>query len=397
MTSQSTIKVKTHAVKKLPAWVHKEPKFDADNYNISLVQLLNFFNIEVDDEDKKSWVLTYWKEQKKSVSHLHSVSAIKFKQIGVLVRLINRGVTLSESHMRFLDDKYNEIGRSKTSQDVPERINLASPIDEGSKTSPEAPIAARSAIPDAIVPVQLHKKPNIQDRIEEKTSFIIGEMEGMLDDFYFGKDVFNVKVILQQLGTKSPMAKKVAAHFKIVLARLNEIVDSDEQQIKEGYSNFGKVKLRKYISMVSSIIDACDHVAVTAKNTKLPRKKKEKPASVVVSKMKYMREFPDLKLRSLPAEKIIGSDTIYMYDTASRKLHRYVAQDGYLLSVKGSTLCNWCPEKSGSKTLRKPAEQLKDVSSKTKRPFGTFFNSVASKLSTVSGRTNENMLIVGIF
>jgi hypothetical protein len=66
------------------------------------------------------------------------------------------------------------------------------------------------------------------------------------------------------------------------------------------------------------------------------------------------------------------------------------------MTVKGSTLQNWTPEKSKQKTLRKPDEQLKDLLASGKVKLRTFIDSIKSKEQEVNGRINIETIILKV-
>jgi hypothetical protein len=110
-----------------------------------------------------------------------------------------------------------------------------------------------------------------------------------------------------------------------------------------------------------------------------------------------LKEFADLKLRSITPDKIVGADQAWLYNTKLRKLFKYQALDGYTLTIKGTTIQNFDPEKSGSKILRKPDVQLAGVSSMSKRPMSNLFNDVKATMGKATGRVSNEYIILGAF
>ena len=62
-----------------------------------------------------------------------------------------------------------------------------------------------------------------------------------------------------------------------------------------------------------------------------PRKKKPVPVEKIVAKLKYLKEFKDpankLDLVSVHPTKLHGASEAWVYDTAKRKLHHYIADE----------------------------------------------------------------------
>jgi hypothetical protein len=66
------------------------------------------------------------------------------------------------------------------------------------------------------------------------------------------------------------------------------------------------------------------------------------------------------------------------------------------MTVKGSALQNWSPDKSKQKTLRKPAEQIKDLMGAGKVKLRTYINDIKAKEQAVNGRINIDTIILRI-
>jgi hypothetical protein len=66
------------------------------------------------------------------------------------------------------------------------------------------------------------------------------------------------------------------------------------------------------------------------------------------------------------------------------------------MTVKGTALQNWTPEKSKQKTLRKPAEQIKALMASGKVKLRTFIDEIKSKEQSVNGRINIDTVILKI-
>lgn len=63
-------------------------------------------------------------------------------------------------------------------------------------------------------------------------------------------------------------------------------------------------------------------------------------------------------------------------------------------TVKGTTILGFDTTKSQSKTLRRPADQLKDFLKLGKPAGRKFFDDIKAVSITPNGRTNENMIII---
>jgi hypothetical protein len=78
-------------------------------------------------------------------------------------------------------------------------------------------------------------------------------------------------------------------------------------------------------------------------------------------------------------------------------LHHYIADEySKSFTVKGSTLLGFDTGKSEVKTLRKPAEQLKEIMG-SKPAARKYFTEIKAVATTPNGRFNEAMILLKAF
>ena len=115
----------------------------------------------------------------------------------------------------------------------------------------------------------------------------------------------------------------------------------------------------------------------------------------VVRKLKFLREFAELGLTSVRATEIVGANQLWIYNVKTRKLGVYNASTiDQQLSVKGSTVIGWDPKTSVAKTLRKPAEQLKQFADSGKVQLRTFLDKIKATEIKLNGRTNDQVILL---
>ena len=369
MAVSAKTRAKRHAnVKK--TWEADMPAFKPLDYTVSMLKVLGHFSANVDEKVKKSLAIDYWKKQGKDVSAINKLAEGWFLQAGPVAYLLDSGCALDDKDVAFLAKKYVEL------------CNFAKQKEEREAKN----------VPAAVV-----VKPNPQDAIKAKAELIGAEIDGMIDATLAGKVDTNLKEFMTQNGVSAPVAKVMQAFYKPMLKELDVATGDKDYEMSEAYSHLGKREMKRLHDFVRSVVQACDTVAVIAKTTRKPRKRKEKPASVLVAKVKYLKEYTDLKLKSVHPEKMVGAEEVWVFNVKYRKLFQYVAQDGMQLSVKGTTLQNFDPEKSGAKTIRKPEEFFKGVDGMTKRPLTKAFKEIRGVLAKATGRINEECIIVKVF
>lgn len=338
------------------------PEFQPLDYEGSLRRNLDFYNLEIDNSIKKVAFIAYFKKKGKDVTFISKLNDGWYSTSGAVAHMAERGIDLSTEHLTYLDKKYVEFS------------------DRGKKVveeeEPKKPVATK------------------EDKADAEVSKHIAEFEGGVDLIYQGKS-FDAKSYLLRNEVKAPIAKRIAEWFKPLLKELKD-VDTDKQ-LQEAYSHLTRRKFLKLREEIESMVAACGVAAAIQKAARKPRAKKAKAPGAIAKKVKYMLEHAELKLKSVAPEKLVNTDEIWLFNGKTRKLFKYAALQGVKMSVKGTTITGFDPEKSGGKTLRKPAEQLKGVESMTSRPLNKLYNDVRAVPSKATGRINEDCLIVKCF
>jgi hypothetical protein len=126
------------------------------------------------------------------------------------------------------------------------------------------------------------------------------------------------------------------------------------------------------------------------------RKTKEKPAALLVTKVNYMPEFEELKLKSVLPEKIIGALQVWTYNTKTKLLGVYNASNAKGLSIKGTTIQNFEENTSTGKRLRKPDQPIKDVLEGGKIKLRKILSELKTKESLLTGRLNSDTIILRV-
>ena len=344
-----------------------EPTINPLDYAASMARALNYYNVAFDNKDKRKWFMSY--VGKKS-TEFDALSDFEFRSIGVMIRLKQRDQPLQDADLKYIENRIEEMRNA-----VPKTSSL---IIAKQKEKVQKPVVS------------------VQDRILESASTHIGEIIGLVDDFITNDTEFDIASYLKSNEVSAAVAKNIPAAFEKDLAEMREVLEGKDLQLVEGYSNLKKTKIKKLIKLYESISDACLQQAVTAKAERKPRARKEKPASVLAASVKYLKEFVDLKLKSVSPTNIVGSTETWIYNTKYKKLQVYRAANDGKLSIKGTTILNYEVASSGAKTMRKP-EMVTSYADMTKRNLGNAFSGLSTRESAVNGRINEDCIILKVF
>ena len=242
-------------------------------------------------------------------------------------------------------------------------------------------------------------KLTIQDHLREKISDCCGELEGMFDDFIDAGAKMSADFkpigLMRGMNISPNMVGTVTRVWELRLAEFNEVLEGKDDQLVEGYSHLTKIQLRNCVKFCETVINDCNSYVQLKKVERKPRAKKAVSPEKLTRSFKFLREFADLKLKSEPVIKLIGASEAWLYDTAKRKLVHVVA-DSHIgtFSVKGSSVVGFDAQQTVQKTLRKPAEQLKTVTSVGKPAARKAFAAINATETKWNGRGNDNLIIL---
>jgi len=250
---------------------------------------------------------------------------------------------------------------------------------------------------EKVIPVV--KKETIQDRLAEKFSEAMGDIEGAIDDYILeGKDpkVFH---LLSVANIAVQYSSKIVELIRPRIAELNEMIEGKDAQLVEAYRHLGKREAKAYIKMYESIINDAMAYKTSKIATRAKPKRKPVPPERLVKGLKYMKDFAALGLKSINPTEILGMSELWTYNTKTRKLGRFVvSMHGDMvvgqLGVKGSAIIGFDEIKSTCKTLRKPAEQLAMLKTQGKPGLRKFMDTIKAVETRLKGRISPETILL---
>ena len=256
--------------------------------------------------------------------------------------------------------------------------------------------------PEVIEKEVVSNRPNIQEIMREKAKDAAGELEGLFDEFYTtGKASTKIVDVVAKCNVMPQHIPLIVEIWKKKQQEFEEVSETEDKELKEAYGNLGKVQLRNTLKFIEQVLSDLNSYISIKKASKAPRKKKAVPVEKIVSKLKYLKEFKDpvnkLDLISIHPTKLHGASEAWVYDTAKRKLHHYIADEySKSFTVKGNTILGFDNVNSEIKTLRKPNEQIKEIMG-SKPAARKYFKDIKAVGTVPTGRFNENLIILKAF
>jgi hypothetical protein len=270
---------------------------------------------------------------------------------------------------------------------------------------------------DAVVKKNVHV-PTIQERITEQAQEACQDIEEWLDGFVTDKKTFDPKgfdFVAHFAKTKVSQAhaRKIKGYYVAELeeaqliqklptpGEINRVKDEHEadmlQQLREGYSHLTKKDAATYLTALETLVGACDMVIDASKATRKPRVKKAPSKDKMIAKLKYLVSDDKLQLVSVNPLELIESTEVWVYNVKTRKLGKYVAEEGQHMRVNGTTLTFFDETKSVQKTLRKPDETLKEFKKASKVKLRKFLEDIKTTDIKLTGRFNTDTIILKVF
>lgn len=220
---------------------------------------------------------------------------------------------------------------------------------------------------------------------------IKAEIDGALDEICTSES--NPKIKLSLLVSKAQNKQvliKVQQFIQKKLSEFCEVRDTDDEQLKEGYSNFGKRKLNRVIDFLSEGLQ----VVKVRKNA---AKKVTKAPVKVVSRVKYKEEDEKLDVVSVPPSKVVGCTEVVLFNTKYRRLAVIRAQKGSSLTILGTSVRNFDPENSLVRSVKNPEDIIPVCFYKQdKKVIAEMFDSLKTVVTKANGRINKDTLILSV-
>ena len=273
---------------------------------------------------------------------------------------------------------------------------IAKIIDEGKNDIDEEAVKAAEADKPAVY------TPSIQERTRDAALLMTEEIEDAYESYQTDPEAFDPKAfkmlnLLKGKGAKAAHARIIRDFYARDLAELNELASgAGDEQLKEGYKHRTRKQIKNFIAFLQEIESACNMLMQEAKVNKKPRKTKAVSKDKLIAKLKFKKTDEPLKLVSVNPADIIGAQELWVFNSKTRKLGKYVAEEFKELGVKGTTITGFSEMKSVQKTLRKPVEQLAAFKAAGKVVLRKFLEDINAVDTKMNGRLNEETILLKV-
>ena len=344
-----------------------EPDFKEPPTGSQLIRAFTWYSYMSNIKEARSYLVTYLKDLKRPdlIKRVNKVSDNMLPPTACwIARLISRGVKVPVESLEYLDKTVANMVPDVTASDEP-----------------------TATVKKAIV------KPNIQERIAEKASDFIADLEAMVD----ARTAFVPYDYFTKVGISALICKKAADYYRPLLAELQEVAKTKDEDLKLAYSCHSKKELKVLLDIITAIVHDSDRYTSNVKKTKAraPQKKKVVSAEKKLKTMKYQQEDKALKLSSVAATSIIGAQELWTYNTKQKVLCVYRAKDRAGLDVKGSTILNYDEATSICKRCgRKPEVVIEKILKGGKIILKKIFNEINAEAIPLTSRINISTILL---
>ncbi len=345
-----------------------EPIFTDKSTNSDYMNGLNWYNYMASNSEAKEYLSDYLKNIGK-VAESKKIKRISDSDIPTTaawsVRMISRGYKPNEFTRNFIDEKI------KAALD---KINNEEPTEETTK-----PVVS------------------IQDRMRERAHDILGEIEGMIDDYIYDNVEFSLYEWLQANNIPAAYATSIIAKMTPVLDELLEAYEGKCEQLKEGYRNYKKADIKRLVSFYNTLIEDAERYSSNTKKVKKARKPRTVSVEKKIKNLKYQKEDATYKIASVSPEKVIGAMELWTFNTKYKTITRLTAIDRGGLQVKGTSITNF--DESSSVTMsvgrKDPNEFLKRILEGGKLVLRKVFDEIKTQ-KPLAYRINENTILLRV-
>ena len=359
-----------------PVWdTERAAAFSDDDFNHHMRKSFYYYNYYYNQKDCKKYVIDWMKKPENGFTaadvktfQRSSDKAIEMTACS-LVMAHRAGMPFRGRHIEYIKEC------------IAKAIN--STADEVEEVAPD--------VPKAYV-------PTIQDRMNEKTADTIGELEGHYDEFCTNKKyIFKPYDFFVANNVPQSQLSKYEEVYQGRFDELKSAFSKEDEQLIEGYSHYKTADFKRIFAFLDQILNDIIQYRGLKKATKKIRAPKSVSKEKVVSKLKFAKEDKVLRLVSINPADIIGAQTLYCYDTKTRKLIVYHADSIQgPLNVKGTGIIGFDTAKSITKTLRKPDEKLKEFAKASKVELRKFMDGIKAVEAKANGRINPNQILLKV-
>lgn len=337
--------------------------FGTKEYDDEFYRLYDRYREVVTPTQSKNYFITYVRKSNKDAEKYASLPPKKYSIYGIYAKMEADGIRLPSSTENSLREFILQLEE--------ENLRKASKREE------------------------VRKEKNIRDSIQIRR--FLGDLNYFIDcqtatiemNKKPNSDISNLLGLYNLLPIYHQQTKELLSSciVEMELAKKNE-----DDQLKEAYSYMTNKQLSVRIEFLKNIYTVIDGITSSGVKIYKPRQRKPKKPDQLVKKLIIQERCDELNFDSRDKISIIGSKLLFVYNTKTRFLTKYVSTGEF--SVKGSTLLNVDDSLSRKKKIRKPSKLFLGINANNKKSMERAWDSITSKEISTKNRLNNTTLII---
>lgn len=343
-----------------------EPVFTKPLTKLQYMEALNWYNYMCSASEAKEFIITYLKNLGRVVD-AKKIKSVPDNLVPTTVawicRLLSRGYQLPTDAAEYVN----------------ERINQTYKYAQEPKVESDKPVVS------------------IQDRMRERAHDILGDIEGMIDDYIYENVEFSLYEWLQSNNIPAAYATSIISKMSPVLGELIEAYEGKDEQLKEGYRHLKKSEIKKLVTFYNTLIEDAERYSSNTKKVQKARKPRTVSVEKKIKNLKYQKEDATYKIASVSPEKIIGAMELWTFNTKYKTITRLTAIDRGGLQVKGTSITNYDESSSITRSVgrTKPEPILKRILEGGKLVLRKVLDEVKTE-KPLAYRINENTILLRV-
>lgn len=345
-------------------------------YDMKIVKGLNWANQAFDNKDLKEFFIEYCKEEGIFNPEYENLPDFRFASLGKMCFLMSQGLSLSHGYRERFENNISALNTHITN--MYNRIVIEKAQEEEIKEPKPTPEQ---------IDVRCYN-----------TIFSYFDFLMTNGSFLNPKDVHN---FLKRVSPSKIVVERLISHYTENVNEAREAMDSlpykgkgknnhDAKTFYELMFHCGNIFLTEIKSFLSKMSEEVKNDIDVVKKVVV---KKVVDAKTQVKNLKFMKASPELKVKSIIPENIVGATALLIFNTKSRKFGiMYSLPGGF--SVSGTTIQNVDEAKSTQKLIRKPEETLATFLTGVIKRVETMFSSINSVATPMTPRISSECLII---
>jgi hypothetical protein len=198
------------------------------------------------------------------------------------------------------------------------------------------------------------ERVSIQDRLRDKISDMIGEIEEMIDS---GEQI-DLYEWLKKGEYPAMYAQKIIDKYTPWLSELVEAYEGKDEQLNEGYAYLGKKGLKERIAFFGKLLEDAARYGNVTKKTRAPRKPRPVSMEKLLKNFNYQKESNDFKIASIDPQKIVGAQELWCFNTKYKTLTVFRALDRGGLKINRSSIAAYDEKTTLTRGTGRQAEKI---------------------------------------